>query len=45
LRAALEAHRVRALIGYLPTLRMATHLDIDDAGIERAIAAFASIAN
>jgi threonine aldolase len=43
LRAALDTHRVRALIGYLPTVRMATHLDIDDAGVARAIAAFASV--
>jgi threonine aldolase len=26
-------------IGYLPNIRMVTHLDIDDAGVDRAIAA------
>jgi len=29
-------------IGYLPVVRMVTHLDVDDEGIERTIAAFAS---
>ena len=42
---ALDAHLrgagVRASIGYLPTLRLVTHLDIDDDGIERTVAAFA----
>ena len=41
---ALDAHlrksRVRISIGYLPTLRLVTHLDIDDAGIARAVEAF-----
>jgi threonine aldolase len=41
---ALDAHLreagIRLSIGYLPKLRLVTHLDIDDAGIERAIAAF-----
>ncbi len=41
---ALDAHLrergVRASIGYLPTVRLVTHLDIDDAGIERAVDAF-----
>jgi threonine aldolase len=41
LRETLERHRVRASIGYLPTVRLVTHLDIDDAAIERAIVAFA----
>jgi threonine aldolase len=41
LRTALERHRVRASIGYLPTVRLVTHLDIDDAGIERTVRAFA----
>lgn len=40
LRQALEAARVRASIGYLPTVRLVTHLDIDDAGIERTLEAF-----
>ncbi|MDE2155263.1 MAG: low-specificity L-threonine aldolase [Xanthomonadaceae bacterium] len=33
---------IRISIGYLPTLRLVTHLDIDDAGIERTAAAFAA---
>lgn len=32
---------VRASIGYLPSVRLVTHLDIDDAAIARAVAAFA----
>ena len=42
---ALDAHLreagIRISIGYLPTLRLVTHLDIDDDGIERTVAAFA----
>lgn len=38
---ALDAHlrevRVRISVGYLPTLRLVTHLDVDDDGIERAV--------
>ncbi|WP_449427566.1 low-specificity L-threonine aldolase [Rhodanobacter umsongensis] len=33
---------IRISIGYLPTLRLVTHLDIDDAGIERTVEAFAA---
>ena len=36
----LDAHGIRASIGYLPQVRLVTHLDIDDAGIDRAILAF-----
>ncbi|MEZ5460377.1 low-specificity L-threonine aldolase [Dokdonella sp.] len=36
----LLAAGVRASIGYLPSVRLVTHLDIDDAGVDRAIAAF-----
>ena len=39
LQAHLEAHRVR-IAARGPVLRLVTHLDIDDAGVERAIAAF-----
>ena len=43
---SLDAHLrdagVRVSIGYLPTLRLVTHLDVDDAGIERAVEAFAT---
>lgn len=42
LAAHLDAHGVRASIGYLPQVRLVTHLDIDDAGIKHAIAAFQS---
>jgi threonine aldolase len=42
---ALDAHLrkagIRISIGYLPTLRLVTHLDVDDAGIDRTIEAFA----
>jgi threonine aldolase len=40
LDAHLKAHDVRASIGYLPSVRLVTHLDIDDAAIERAIEVF-----
>jgi threonine aldolase len=40
LDAHLRAASVRISIGYLPTLRLVTHLDIDDAGVERVIDAF-----
>ncbi len=33
----LDAHGVRASIGYLPTVRLVTHLDLDDAAIDRVI--------
>jgi threonine aldolase len=38
---ALDAHLreagIRISIGYLPTVRLVTHLDVDDEGVERAI--------
>lgn len=40
LRRHLDAQAVRASIGYLPSVRLVTHLDIDDAAIERTIHAF-----
>jgi len=40
LDAHLRAASIRISIGYLPTLRLVTHLDVDDAGVERVIAAF-----
>jgi threonine aldolase len=40
LDAHLRAASIRISIGYLPTLRLVTHLDIDDAGVERTIDAF-----
>jgi threonine aldolase len=33
---------IRISIGYLPTLRLVTHLDIDDDGIERVVVAFSA---
>jgi threonine aldolase len=38
-KAHMDAAQVKLSIGYLPSIRMATHLDIDDAGLDRAIAA------
>lgn len=37
----LKRSAIRISIGYLPTLRLVTHLDIDDAAIERTVQAFA----
>ena len=39
-RKHMDAAGVRMSIGYLPRIRMVTHLDIDDAGIARTIDAF-----
>jgi threonine aldolase len=36
----LRAASIRISIGYLPTLRLVTHLDIDDDGVTRVIEAF-----
>ena len=36
----LRAAGIRISIGYLPTLRLVTHLDVDDAGVERVVEAF-----
>jgi threonine aldolase len=36
----LRAAGIRISIGYLPTIRLVTHLDIDDAGIARVVEAF-----
>ncbi len=40
LDAHLREAGIRISIGYLPTLRLVTHLDIDDEGIERTVVAF-----
>ena len=40
LDAHLRAMSIRISIGYLPTLRLVTHLDVDDAGVERVVGAF-----
>ncbi|HET8764006.1 MAG TPA: beta-eliminating lyase-related protein, partial [Rhodanobacter sp.] len=36
----LRAQSIRISIGYLPTLRLVTHLDVDDADIEHVVQAF-----
>lgn len=36
----LRSAGIRISIGYLPTLRLVTHLDIDDEGVARTVAAF-----
>ncbi|MGO4552290.1 low-specificity L-threonine aldolase [Lysobacter sp. 2RAF19] len=41
-RKHMDQAGIRMSIGYLPRVRMVTHLDIDDDGIARAIAAFRS---
>ena len=40
LDAYLREAQVRISIGYLPTLRLVTHLDVDDDGLERVVDAF-----
>ena len=42
LAAHMTTHGIRLSIGYLPSIRLVTHLDIDDAAVARTIAAFAS---
>lgn len=44
LRQASDQAGVKLSIGSAPSLRLVTHLDIDDAGIDRAIAMFAAFA-
>ena len=39
-RKHMDAAGIRMSIGYMPRIRMVTHMDIDDAAIERTIAAF-----
>jgi len=39
-KAHLESEQIRLSIGYLPQIRMVTHLDIDDAAITRTLDAF-----
>jgi len=38
----MKAVGIRISIGYLPTLRLVTHLDVDDEGVERVVEAFRS---
>ncbi|HET8818467.1 MAG TPA: low-specificity L-threonine aldolase [Xanthomonadaceae bacterium] len=44
LREAMDARQVRLSIGDAPRLRLVLHLDIDDAGVDRVVAGFASLA-
>ena len=44
LRAHLDAAGIRASIGYTPAIRLVTHLDVDDAAIDRTIAALRAFA-
>ncbi len=44
LAAHMVAAGIRLSIGYLPSVRLVTHLDIDDEAVERTVAAFASFA-
>lgn len=37
LRAQMDAARIRLSIGYTPAIRLVTHMDVDDAGLQRAI--------
>ncbi len=38
----LRAREIRIGVGYTPTLRLVTHLDVDDDGVARTVAAFAA---
>jgi threonine aldolase len=38
----MATHGIRLSIGYLPSIRLVTHLDIDDEGVERTVDAFRS---
>ena len=44
LRAHLDDARIRMSIGYTPAIRMVTHLDVEDAAIDRTIAALRAFA-
>lgn len=44
LRAQMEAARIRLSIGYTPAIRLVTHMDVDDAGLQRAIDALRAFA-
>lgn len=44
LKAQLAGSGVLISTGYLPQVRLVTHLDVDDEGIERTLAAFARFA-
>lgn len=40
LKARMDAAGVRLSIGYVPGIRLVTHLDVDDAGVDRVVEAF-----
>jgi threonine aldolase len=44
LRTHLDEARIRMSIGYTPAIRMVTHLDVDDAAIDRTITALRAFA-
>ena len=44
LRDAMAERRVRLSIGDAPSLRLVLHLDVDDAGVDRVVDGFASLA-
>lgn len=44
LRDAMDARRVRLSVGDSPRLRLVLHLDVDDAGVDRVVDGFASVA-
>ncbi|GAB3380336.1 low-specificity L-threonine aldolase [Lysobacter fragariae] len=44
LKQQMDAAQVRLSIGYLPQVRLVTHLDVDDDGVARAIAALRAFA-
>lgn len=43
-KAHMDAARIRLSIGYLPTIRMVMHLDIEDDGVQRTITALRAFA-
>jgi len=40
LRAHMQAAQVTLSIGYTPSVRLVTHLDVDDDGVQRVVDAF-----
>jgi threonine aldolase len=44
LRECMDAAGVRLSIGYTPSIRLVTHLDVDDAAIDRVLEAFGAFA-
>ncbi|MBU8977019.1 low-specificity L-threonine aldolase [Lysobacter sp. MMG2] len=44
LRRALDDARIRVSIGYTPAIRLVTHLDVDDEGVERTVQALRAFA-